>query len=159
VGVRRPLAKRPRLGYAASVPGPRMPRPAPAIAACLSFALGGCEIIASFDRDRIVEEAPDVGVLLTGDGAVLGGGRDAAVLDSGLFDGATAAPDDDGGLEDASDDAAADDAGQADPDADVLDASDDAAAGDAGMDAGDDAGVADGGGGVTDASDIDATSG
>jgi hypothetical protein len=109
------------------------------------LTLCGCELIASFDRDRITEEVPDVGVLFTGDGAVLGGDSDSAVRDAGLFDGATTAPDE----EDAGEDAGAD-AGQ--PDAGDLDAGDDAGDPDAG-----DGGDSDAGDGSVVPDDADVT--
>jgi ATP-dependent RNA helicase DeaD len=107
------------------------------------LGIAGCEIVAGFDRDEIEPDEPDVGTVLNGDGAVLGGGRDAATQDSGLFDGAAVLPpeddaevvDEDGSAEVS--DAESADAGLADggdPDAGELDAS----AGDAGdLDAGD----------------------
>jgi hypothetical protein len=79
------------------------------------LTLCGCELVASFDRDRITEEVPDVGVLFTGDGAVLGGDSDSAVRDAGLFDGATTTPDE----EDAAEDAGEPDAGDLDAAASV----------------------------------------
>lgn len=96
------------------------------------LTLCGCELIASFDRDRITEEIPDVGVLFTGDGAVLGGDSDSAVRDAGLFDGATTAPDE----EDAGEDAGAD-AGDLDAEAPPEDAGDTDAGDGSDSDAGD----------------------
>jgi hypothetical protein len=72
------------------------------------LGIAGCEIVAGFDRDEIVPDEPDVGTVFNGDGAVLGGGRDAATQDSGLFDGAAVlTPDSDAEVleEDASADA------------------------------------------------------
>jgi hypothetical protein len=127
----------------------------PSIVVAMLLGIAGCEIVAGFDRDEIEPDEPDVGTVLNGDGAVLGGGRDAATQDSGLFDGAAVLPPEDDAEvvdEDASADAEVSDAEIADaglgdggdPDAGELDAS----AGDAGdLDAGDamasDAAIAD----------------
>jgi hypothetical protein len=104
------------------------------------LTLCGCELIASFDRDRITEEIPDVGVLFTGDGAVLGGDSDSAVRDAGLFDGATTAPDEEDAGEDAGDDAGDLDAASSE---DLGDAGDAEAADGGDSDAGDGAVVPD----------------